>query len=210
MDIQFAESLWLGGFFLIGLLNCFFGYRLFIITVGIIGFVLGASCGYLAGMWLGNQTIALIAGGVLGLIGAWASVMGYYAFIFVLGGFGFALLAIFVVSLFNENAAILVAIVAGIIGAFLSLWLQRVIIIIATAAQGALAMVLAVSTMLSGGGAEEFRISFYRAIDGDLRGTGGLWYFVGLIAWLVLFIAGATAQFRRGKEMYRPRPRSAQ
>ena len=35
MDIQMVGILWLIGAFLLGLLNCFFGYRLFIVTVAI-------------------------------------------------------------------------------------------------------------------------------------------------------------------------------
>ena len=95
MDIQMIGVLWLIGAFFLGLLNCFFGYRLFIVTVAIVGLLLGASLGYTLGAFVGSNIAGLIAAAVLGLIGAWASVSAYYAFIFVAGAFGFALFAAF-------------------------------------------------------------------------------------------------------------------
>ena len=130
MDIQMIGVLWLIGAFFLGLLNCFFGYRLFIVTVAIVGFLLGASLGYMLGNFVGSGIAGLIAAAVLGLIGAWASVSAYYAFVFVAGAFGFALLAAFVAGLFGSDVHVAVPIVAGLIGGFLALWLQRVVIIL--------------------------------------------------------------------------------
>jgi hypothetical protein len=206
MDIQTLGILWLVAAFFLGILNCYFGYRLFIVTVALIGLILGGSLGYLIGTWLGSGTVALVLALILGFIGAWASVSGYYAFIFVVGAFGFALLTAFLLGLYSETASVLFPIIAGLLGGFLALWLQRVIIIIATAAQGALASVFAAVAMVSGGGVEAYRDLFYRFLDGELARGGGVWFYVGTFLWLVLFASGLVAQFTRGKEMYRRRP----
>lgn len=203
MDTQMVGILWLIGACFLGLLNCFFGYRLFIVIVAIIGLLLGASLGIMIGNWVGgNMAMAMLAV-VLGLIGAWASVSAYYAFIIVVGAFGFALLAAFVSGLYSENVSIWLAIAAGLIGGLLALRLQRVIIIVATAGQGALASVLAVAALASGGGIWAYRTLFYRVLDGDLSRTGGVWFYLGMVSWLILFALGLVTQFSRGKEMYR-------
>jgi len=205
MDTQMAEVLWLIGALLLGLLNCFYGYRLFIVTVAIVGFAIGVAIGYMIGVWTGNFVVGLIVAIVLGLIAGWASVLAYYAFIFVVGAFGFALVAAFVAGLFMPDVSFLVPLIAGFIGGFLAFWLQRVIISIATAAQGALVSVLAVTALIAGGGLGAYQALFYDVLEGDLSRTGGIWFYVGLILWLTLTAAGLTTQFKFGKEMYRGR-----
>jgi hypothetical protein len=203
MDVQMMGILWLVGALLFGLLNCFFGYRLFLVTVAIAGFLIGASIGYMAGTWTGSWIVGLVAAAMLGLVAGWACVMAYYAFIFVVGAIGFALASSFIVGLFYPDVHVLIPIVAGLIGGFLSLWLQRAIIIIATAAQGALASIMAVSALISGGGVREYRALFQRFFEGDLSYTGGFWFYLGVLLWLILAVSGLVFQFRSGKEMYR-------
>jgi hypothetical protein len=114
-----------------------------------------------------------------------------------------------VAGLYAPHVAILVVVV-GLIGGFIALWLQRVIIIIATAAQGALASVLAVAVLISGGGVDAYRTLYYRILDGGIVRGGGVWFYVAAALWLVLFLFGMFGQFTRGKEMYRRRrPASA-
>lgn len=203
MDIQTVGLLCVVAAFFMGLLNCFFGYRLFIVIVALLGLTLGASLGYLIGSWVEGGIVTVVLAIILGLIGAWASVSGYYAFIFVVGAFGFALLAAFVSGIYTENVSVLLLILVGLVGGFVALWLQRIIIILATAAQGALVSVLAVAALVSGGGMEAYRALFYRFLDGELARTGGVWFYVGALVWLILFAFGLVAQFTRGKEMYR-------
>jgi hypothetical protein len=203
MDTQLAGIIWLVVLLSLGFLNCYFGYRLFIITVGIVGFLLAGSFGYIIGDWLGSNLIALVLVLIFGLIGSWASVMAFYAFIFIIGGFGFALLTVFILGLRNESVSIIFPLVAALIGGFLALWLQRIIIIIATASQGSLSSVLATFALVSGGGTVAYRRFLNNFLDGDLSRTGGIWFYLGILLWLILFISGLTTQFLRGKEMYR-------
>ncbi|MBI4830999.1 MAG: DUF4203 domain-containing protein [Candidatus Lindowbacteria bacterium] len=199
--------MWLLAAFFLGLLNCFFGYRLFILTVAFIGLAVGASFGYLLGNSLSGGMIALIVAIVLGLLGAWASVAAYYAFIFIVGALGFALLAAFVAGLYTSAVSSLLIIVAGLIGGLLALGLQRAIIIVATSAQGALSSVLAVTVIVTGGGVAAYRNFFYRILDGQLTRGGGMWFYAGALVWFILFVCGMLTQFKRGKEMYGRHPK---
>jgi len=203
MDVQSIELIWLAGAFLLGLLNCFFGYRLFMVTVAIVGFMTGAFLGYLMGGWLGGSTLTVATTLILGLIGAWVSVVAYYAFIFVVGAFGFAFLTAFVWGLYGEGGSVLFPVVAGLIGGFVALRIQRIIIIVGTAAQGSLVSVFAAVAIVSGGGLWTYRNLFHRLLSGELSRPGGIWFYVALFAWVALFAAGSVAQFTRGREMYK-------
>jgi len=203
MNLNFDGVLWLLVFLSLGILNCYFGYRLFIVTVGVIGFLLAGALGYLIGNYLGSNAIALVLALGLGLLGAWGSITAYYAFIFVIGGFGFAFLTAFLLGIQKENMSILIPLIAGLIGGLLALWMQRVIIIFATASQGALSSVLAAAALVSGGGIIAYRRLLNGVLGGDLGHTGGLWFYLGAFAWLILFISGLTSQFISKKKMYR-------
>ena len=205
MGTHSAELVWLICAFSLGLLNCFFGYRLFMVTVAILGFVVGASLGYVIGSWVGGNVLTFAIALALGLIGAWGGVAGYYAFIFVVGAFGFASVAAFLWGLYSESGSVLIPAVAGLIGGFLALRIQRIIIIVATAAQGALASLFAAFAVVSGGGLSTYRNLFYRLLGGELSRSGGIWFYAGVFLWLLLFASGLAAQFTRGKEMYRHR-----
>jgi hypothetical protein len=203
MNLKFDGVLWLLVFLSLGILNCYFGYRLFIITVGVIGFLLAGALGYVIGDFLGSHVIALVLALGLGLLGAWGSITAYYAFIFVIGGFGFAFLAAFLLGIQRENISILIPLIAGLIGGLLALWLQRIIIIFATAYQGALSSVLAVAALISGGGIMAYRRLLNGVLGGDLGRTGGLWFYLGALAWLILFVSGLITQSFSKKEMLR-------
>jgi hypothetical protein len=203
MDAHMIGILWLIGALLLGLLNCYFGYRLFLFTVAIIGFLMGASFGHLMGAWTGSWIVGLVAAIMLGLLAGWACVMAYYAFIFVFGAIGFALAASFITGLFYPDVPVLIPIVCGLIGGFLSLWLQRIIIIVATSTQGALASILAATALISGEGLRGYSTLFHRFFEGELSRTGGLWFYLGVFVWLILTASGLVIQLRRGKEMYR-------
>jgi hypothetical protein len=203
VDIQVVGLIWLISAFLFGLFTCFFGYRLFIFLVAAIGLLVGATTGYAIGALLGSELAAFIIAVIAGIIGAWASIMGYYAFIFIVGGFGFAFLTAFVFGLTNNNVPALLLIVIGIVGGFLSLWLQRIVIVIATAAQGALASLFALVALFSGGDMFTYRSLFYRLLSGEIPGRGSILFYLLFLVWLGLFGLGLWGQFTRGKEMYR-------
>jgi hypothetical protein len=133
-----------------GMLDCFFGYRVFKVTLALLGGLLGAAAGHAAGLALGlgpmGLTIALIASGVLGAVLAF---LLYIAAVFV-AGFGFgATLGILLLSHFHQMIALLSGCVLGIVGGFLAVKVQRVLIVLSTALLGAFRAVLALAYFTS-------------------------------------------------------------
>ena len=127
-----------------GLLDCFFGYRVFKLTIALLGAVAGAllaqAGAHAAGLGNGGELAALVVGA---LLGAGLAFLAYIAAVFV-AGFGFgATLAMLLLSHFHHMVALFGALVVGVIGGFAAVKLQRVVIILATALMGAFRAVLA-------------------------------------------------------------------
>lgn len=133
-----------------GLLDCFFGYRVFRITLGVIGGVFGVILGQAAAIALGFGLGGQIAGMVLGgLLGAGLAFLLYTGAVFV-AGFGFgSTLGILLLSHYNQTVALVSGVVLGIIGGFLAVSLQRVLIILSTALLGAFRVAVAVGYFVS-------------------------------------------------------------
>lgn len=176
-----------------GLLDCFFGYRVFKITLALLGGLLGAAFAHAAAGALGfgpmGLTIALLAGGVLGAVIAF---LLYIAAVFV-AGFGFgATLGILLLSNFHQLVALLSGCVMGIIGGFLAVKVQRILIMLSTALLGAFRAILALAFFTH-------RIDwlyYFRQPDQmpALIDSHG-WMFPAI---LVLAAVGAVAQFELG------------
>lgn len=133
-----------------GLLDVFFGYKVFKITLAVLGGLVGCVFGHAAGTALGfgltGQAVGLIVGGLLGAGLAW---LLYLAAVF-LAGFGFgATLAILLLSHFNHMVAMLSGCVLGIVGGFVAVKMQQVLIILSTALLGAFRAVVALSYFTS-------------------------------------------------------------
>jgi hypothetical protein len=133
-----------------GLLDCFFGYRVFKITLALLGGLLGAGAAHFAATALGlgpaGQTVALVAGGILG---AGLAFLLYIGAVFV-AGFGFgATLGILLLANFHQMVALLSGCVLGIVGGFLAVKIQRVLIMLSTGLLGAFRAVLALAYFTS-------------------------------------------------------------
>ena len=119
-----------------GLLTCFAGYRIFRIVLGIYGFFIGA---LLASSVMGTeQTMWMIAAALGGgLVGALILIAAYFVGVALIGaGFGAAAANLIWAGLGGEpHLAVVVGL--SILGAILALWLQRYVIIVATAFGGA-------------------------------------------------------------------------
>lgn len=129
-----------------GVLDCFFGYRVFKITLALLGGLLGATGGHAAALAMNlgplGLTIALIAGGVLGALLAF---LLYIGAVFI-AGFGFgATLGILLLANVHQMVALLSGCVLGIVGGFLAVKLQRVLIVLSTGLLGAFRAVLAMA-----------------------------------------------------------------
>lgn len=188
-----------------GLLNCFFGYRLFKVLLGIYGFVLGATGGFaLAGAVAEGQTLWLVVGMVVGgLVGAAVMVLLYFVGVFVVGAVAGALLASLIGAALNVNlpsaAILVVALAVGLI----ALALQRTVIILSTAFSGAWGVVSGLASLLTG----------RAALLLNPINRPGVWHKAGLplllvlFLWLVLGVVSAVVQFRTAPQKPRSKAR---
>lgn len=133
-----------------GLLDCFFGYRIFKVTIAVLGAVIGALLGQMATTAAGLGSGAELAGVFVGaLLGAGLAFLLYLAGVFI-AGFGFgATLALLLLAHFNHSVALLASIVTGLVGGWAAVKLQKVVIVLATALLGAFRAMLALAYFTS-------------------------------------------------------------
>lgn len=127
-----------------GLLDCFFGYRVFKLTLGLFGALIGIWLAQAAAQYLGADadvaTVAMIAAAV---VGAALVFLIYLAAVFS-AGFGLgSTLGVLLLAQYHPMVAALTGVVFGLIVGFLALQVQRVLIVLATALMGAFRVVLA-------------------------------------------------------------------
>lgn len=123
----------------VGLLMCFYGYRIFRLVLALFGVVMGAVGAGIVGYQLapGNTAVAIFCACIGGLLGGVLFVAIYYIGLFFFGaGFGAAIAAAIMGS-HSPNAATFVIIAFAVIGGIIALLLQRIIIIVGTALEGA-------------------------------------------------------------------------
>jgi hypothetical protein len=130
-----------------GLLSCFAGYRCFRVVLGLFGFVVGA---FFTGSVMGAEQTAWMVGVAIvgGLIGALIMVVAYFVAVALIGaGFGAAASNLIWAGLGSEPQLVMV-IVLSILGAVVALWLQRYVIIVATAFGGAWTTIVGALAMM--------------------------------------------------------------
>jgi len=176
-----------------GVLDCFFGYRIFKVTLAVIGGLLGVAAGQaLATMLeLGPAAqVALLIGG--GLAGAGLAFLLYIAAVFV-AGFGFgATLGMLLLANYHHMVAMLTGLVMGVIGGFLAVKAQRILIILSTSLLGSFRAILALSYFTS----QLDWLFYFRQPDqmpALIEGNG--WMFPSILA---LAAVGVIAQLELG------------
>jgi len=192
----------------IGLIICFYGYRLFRPVLFVVGFIVGAGITYLI---LYSHTevgivmlvvIPIVAGIVLGLVLIILSVVG----IFVLGAvFAFLIVCIFLSTkdgglVTSKVPQYVILGAAPIIGGIIAVILQKQLIILATSFAGAYAVVAGVDHFIHGGFSKVIpHIVAYRTedIDADYK------TYIEIAACVLLFAIGTYVQFKHtGKNYY--------
>lgn len=176
-----------------GLLDCFLGYKVFKATIGLLGALTGGVIGRTVGLQLdlglGWEITCLVTGTVLG---GFTAFFLYLAAVF-LAGFGFgATLGVLLLAHQHQMMALGVGLVLGLIGGFLAIKLQRVLLVLATALLGAFRATLAASYFVS-----HTDWLFYLAQPQQTPAliAGESWIFPTV---LVLAVAGAVIQFETG------------
>ena len=174
-----------------GLLDCFFGYRIFRVAIALLGaLVLGLLATAAAGQAGCSEVVcwvALAAGAVLGLVLSFS--------LFLVGVFlaGFSLGYVVVLALvpFTGPAATqLIGAVAGAVCGLLAMVMQRFLICAATAFGGAFRVALAAACFLDG---VDWQVCF-RSPELTPSLLAGRWWFPVLV--LVLGLIGLIVQLR--------------
>lgn len=180
---------------LIGAIQCFFGYRIFKVILGLTGFLIGGAVGGLFGygialmevgstQFFSTYVFALLGG----LLGALALVMYYFVGVFLIGAIlgGVLGTVFFAVAESNPEPAILLilAAIAGVI----ALILQKFMIIVSTGFGGAWSVVAGIAYFTTG------------AIDPTnmerMFRSGGSQLYAFLLCWLALGIVGVIVQYK--------------
>ena len=133
-----------------GILDCFFGYKVFKVTLALFGALVGAGLAHaLIQHFTVSQTVEIVLLIAGALLGASLAFLLYIAAVFV-AGFGFgATLGMLLLANYHHMVAMLTGVVLGIVGGFLAIKVQRVLIILSTSLLGAFRAILALSYFTS-------------------------------------------------------------
>jgi hypothetical protein len=179
----------LGIAILIGALECFFGYRIFRIILGLIGFLIGAILGAAIGYSLsGDRIVSLLAGVVGGVIGASLLVALYFVGVFIVGALLGGVLSAMLYTILNHDPALVVIIVLAIIGGVIAIIFQKFMIIVSTSFSGSWVVVSGLASLFA-------KQTSPTDIGMLIRSEGSSTYIILLIA-IALGIAGMVVQYR--------------
>ena len=130
----------------LGVLICFWGYRLFKLSMAMWGFLVGAVGFFMLTMQATQiellAAVLAVVGGIVTAVLCWFFYLGA---VFVLGFSAAGGLA----GAFSGNHPVIM-VIAGALAGMLALWLQRVAIIVASSALGAFLTVTSLVTLFTG------------------------------------------------------------
>ena len=119
-----------------GVLACFLGYRLFKVVLAVFGFIIGAIVA--SSVFGSNDTTAMVIAGIVGgLVGATLLLAAYFVGVALIGAGIGALLVNLIWTQVEGDPHPFTVILFSVAGALLAAWLQRYVIILATAFGGA-------------------------------------------------------------------------
>lgn len=133
-----------------GVLDVFFGYRVFKVTLAVLGGLIGLAAAHHLGVVFGvGETARIILLLFGGLLGAGLAFLLYIVAVFV-AGFGFgATLGMLLLANYHPMVALLSGLVLGAIGGFLAVKAQRILLVLSTSLLGSFRAVLALSYFTS-------------------------------------------------------------
>lgn len=172
----------------VGTLYCFLGYKTLKVVIGLTGFILAGAVAGLGIAWLfpENLIVAAVAALIGGFCGAAALFFLYKFGVFLVGLLGAALVAYAVLADSTNPHAIWIVLGCGLAGGLIAVALERIIMVLATAALGAWIVVCGIGFFLIG---PPFLDILQQPVDlgKDRR--------VLITCWAILAISGAVAQF---------------
>lgn len=175
---------------LLGVLICFFGYRMFRFVLAIVGFIIGAS--FVAGFGFtltdGKEIVVILIAAVAGglIVGALFLFL-YSAGVFLIGAIFGILLFSGIIGFVNSNTSPILYILPALVGGILALLLQKFMIILITSFTGAWVSVMAVLYFISND-FSPFRLEFI-----DRLGENQTYRIV--FSWLALGMLGFITQY---------------
>jgi hypothetical protein len=183
--------------FLVGILNCFFGYKFFKVILGVAGFVIGGYiCGRIAYAVNPTESFAIASGVIGGLIIAVTVFIFYYAGIFLAGALLGLTIAMSLKLDFDNITNLAILIILVISGGVLALIFQKFMIIISTAFSGAFLLVNSIYYTYCFFIGKRFDLEKY---FGYIRSNDTLYLVIILIS-IILGIAGIIFQYRSDGE----------
>ena len=183
----------LSGFtFFIGIVECFFGYRMLNLVLGVTGFIIGGLlCARIVYDTIGNHpVIAIIAGLVGGTIGSSLMIVFFVFGLFILGAaLGFLIGGAISASILG-SAYLAIVIPLAIVGGFVTISKHKSVIIISTSLIGAYLIVFSVGKFI---GIPNTIFRFQQS--NELREFGGQ-FFVMLLICILVGIVGIFVQHK--------------
>jgi hypothetical protein len=188
----------------LGTLYCFFGYRVFRILLGILGFIGGASVAAAVAFDIfGREQVILIAAGLVGgIIGAVLMVVLYFVGIFLLGAWLGSLLGVLLTGGGGSTVETVIILVLAVMGGIVAVLLQKLMIIVSTALGGSWSIVSGIFHFVGGGFGPTIRSFQYHPNPKILRSMGVQGY-VMLLCWVLLGIAGIIVQYEITKDEHK-------
>ena len=175
-----------------GALSCFAGYRLFKIVLGIYGFVLGAMLASSA-MGVTNTTGMIVASLIGGVCGAVLLMFAYFIGIALVGaGLGALIAHVAWSGVGTGDPPAVAVVVLSILGSIGAMFLQRYVIIVATAFGGAWTVIVG-ATAIAGdrGAARAASANSVWILYPTAPAPGQMWV---IVAWVVLGLIGTGVQ----------------
>ena len=176
----------------VGILICFWGYRLLKVTFGAMGFIVGATGGWAVGLSLapGNNGIALACAAIGGVIGAGLCIWLFFLGIFLLGASAGAIVATVLFSAAGNQPQQILVLVFAIVFGVIALVMQKLMIIVSTAFSGSYLVTAGLFHFLTG--AQDSSAPWFDHLQ---PGSTGILGYVALVFWLVLGLAGGSCQY---------------
>ncbi|HWH71451.1 MAG TPA: DUF4203 domain-containing protein [Candidatus Sulfotelmatobacter sp.] len=177
----------------VGILICFWGYRILKLSLGIIGFIAGAVGGWQIGLSLvpSSNAIALVCAILGALVGAVLCVWLFFLGIFLLGASAGTITASALFSTAGHQPHPILLLACAIAFGIVALLIQKLMIIVSTTFSGAYLITAGILHLLTGG-----QNSLPLWFDYSHSSSAGLLGFVVLGCWLVLGLAGVGFQYR--------------
>jgi hypothetical protein len=181
----------------VGVLACFWGYRIVKVILGIMGFAGGFVGGWTAAASLapGHDVIALVSALLGGVIGGVLCVWLYFLGIFLLGASAGVVVAGAVFAGMGHEAQPIFLVVSAVAFGLLALVLQKFMIIVSSAFSGSY-LIAAGLLHLAHLGRDTAPLWFH----GVQKGWAEVMVYVALVFWLVCGAVGARFQYRSGRK----------